>query len=259
VFLAVALVYLLGLMFLTTTKGCTDLVMRLIRGTSKAKPWENAYWRRVVSAYVGKDLLPTTRKLSPEEMTGTLKYILAMAQSKTDTKPLTSSLDTADHLQKLLTRMEESIDRAHKTNPEKAKEVLDPLSGEIAQARQSVGKLREEVTDAQAIVGGLATEVEWMSLCTALEFIPRNVENPYTSFLYLMEAMQSAGIAGICVILLYPQIRTLAGVAFGAVLILISTYSLWLTFQLNGMVWAMSSVQIAAMLAELRKTPAENT
>lgn len=256
-FLAVALTYVLGLTFVTATKGCTDVVMGLIRRPSKAIPWQNTYWRRVASAYVGKDLLPTSPQLSPQEMTAALEYMVTMARGEADLKPLTSSLDAADRLQKQVSKLDESIDRARKVNPEKAKEVVDPLAGQVEQARQAVGKIKEVVADAQVKVGGLVAGVEWRSLHHALEFIPSDIDNPYASFVLLMEAMQSAGMGGIWVILRYPQLRTFTGATFAAVLILFTTYVLWLAFKMNGSLRDMNSSQIAAMLAELRKTPAE--
>jgi len=260
-FLAVALTYVLGLAFLTATKLCTDVVMGIIRRPSKALPWENTYWRRAAIAYVGKDLLPASLHLSTQEMTAALEYIVAMArnENEVDLKSLTNILDETDRMQKQLSKLEESIDRARKVNPEKAKEVVDPLAGQVEQFRRAFENRKEAVADAHTKLEGLAIRTEWRSLHYALQFISCDIENPYASFVYMMEAMQSAGLAGICVVLQYSQLRTLTGVAFGAVLIIGATYGLWLAFKMNGSLRDMNSFQIAAMLAELRKTPAEKT
>jgi hypothetical protein len=260
-FLAVALTYMLGLAFLAATKLCTDLVMGTIRRPSKALPWENTYWRRVAMAYVGKDLLPTSLHLSPEEMTAALEYTVAMGrlEKELDLKSLTSNLDETDRMEKQLSQLEENIDRARKVNPEKAKEVVDPRAGQVEQFRKAFDKRKEVAADIRAKVEGHAIRGEWRSLYFALDFIPRDIENPYASFVYMLEAMQSAGLAGIWVVLRYSQLRTLTGVAFGAVLIIGATYGLWLAFKVTGTLRDMNSFQIAAMLAELRKSPSEKT
>jgi hypothetical protein len=260
-FLAVALTYLLGLAFLTATKLCTDVVMGLIRRPSKALPWENTYWRRVAMAYVGKDLLPANIHLSPEEITAALEYTVAMGRHEIelDLKSLTSTLDETDRMEKQLSPVQDDIDRARKVNPEKAKEVVDPLADQVEQFRKAFEKRKEAVADIRAKVEGLAIRGEWRSLHHALEFMPGDIENPYASFIYMMEAMQSAGLAGIWVVLRYSQLRTLTGLAFGAVLIIGATYGLWLAFKMNGSLRDMNSFQIAAMLAEIRKLPAEKT
>jgi hypothetical protein len=52
------LVYVLGIAMIAVMESLNSLVMRAIRRPAPGQPWENRYWRRTASKYVGEALSP---------------------------------------------------------------------------------------------------------------------------------------------------------------------------------------------------------
>jgi hypothetical protein len=105
----------------------------------------------------------------------------------------------------------------------------------------------------------LGTEFEWVSLHHALQFIPTTAQHPYGAFSLVMETLQAAGLSAAWLMIQYRELWNLPGLIFVTALVAVTSWALWLNFQLNRYFRNYGAFQIAAMLQEIRRHPGKKS
>jgi hypothetical protein len=252
--LAVALTYVIGLAMMTVVQSINSLLMGLLKPPSEALPWNNSYWRRVAVSYVGSNLSPATALFSTAELNRFLEYIGAMAAQHFDSVMLAKIADcrkTALILETALSTAEKSAASGAQISPE----LLDARSALTLKASATLQAIKPELDKFDTSLRDLGVESERHSLYQALEFIPSSVQKPYDTFGLLSSSLQTAGVAALCMMIQYPELRTVPGALLSIGLVISTTHALWLSFRIDRHFRDRSSSQIAAMIQKSRQRP----
>jgi len=244
---ALSLTYVLGLAVMSVVDQGTAIIIGLIQRHHFAPggaPWENSYWRRVATAYLGRNLSPATASFSLSDLDRINKYAAGVARTRT--------LEILQEFQQIDNRLQElgdKIERATQVGAEQAREALDGFRRQFTELSAKAQQSKQEIT--QNLIEQ-ATSLEWSSLYAALRRLPAPA-NPYEAVSLLMSALQGAGIAAIWLIAKYAELRSLTGVFFFGLLTVSASYARWRISELNYFYGQLSSSQIAAMIQEMRK------
>ena len=141
-----------------------------------------------------------------------------------------------------------------------AGERLEELTSVSNKASKTLQEMKLKCAESENAFLTIGVQLEWMSLCQALDFLPTNTQDPLSSFKLLMKALQCTGVVGIWLMLKYSELWSLAGMLVCVALVLSTTYAVRLAGQLRHFHGLLNSSQIAAMIQELRQRPGpENT
>lgn len=249
-FLALVLTYMLGFAFTTVTRNVNDQVLFLIWKSSKAVPWDNPYWRRVVAQYLGTDLLPLIPE-STDEVSA--EYMAAVSKMPGALNEFFKFRESTRNLDKVLTTLEQNIKNLREKNMEKAKELVDPNADTLAKAAAANREQKKALEVIEQGLGSLSVKMEWRSLHQALLSVFADTEAPFASLSSAVEGLQASGIAAIWVMLQYQQLWNWSAAIFSALVVIVATNALRLVFQFNRSLSETNSLQIASMIRELKR------
>jgi hypothetical protein len=256
---AIAITYVIGSAMITLAQAVEIIINRIIKRGKTSSPWENTYWRRVVAAYMGPDLIPGTKPFSIEDLDRIGKYFVQQRVVTSDpTKQLTSYRNRVRTLEDRLNELSFIIDAKSKSiqNPADVNEVQGQKQTILTEA---FTLLQHELKPAMDNIEGLLRENlinhEWLSLYLALQFItPQHPnKNPFTSFSVLWQALQISGVAAIWLMVQYHEFWNLGGMLVSVALVLATTYGIFKTGWWDDVYTYHTAAQLAIMIQELKQ------
>ncbi len=222
---AVALTYISGLAVLTVTQTVNSIVMRRIGHERPAEPWNNSYWRRVATTYVGSALSPMSASFSPEDLDRLVKQYAALSTAQnTPGKELTSYREKVLQLDKILSHLRDSVTKVNPVNAEQVRELLAKVQGLISEAEPALHTAKESLDAVENKLRVIGVESEWHWLYEALQFLPTTVQHPFGAFTLLMSSLQAVGLCTLWLMIQYRELWNLVGISFAIVLFLATSH-----------------------------------
>jgi hypothetical protein len=237
VIISAVLVYVAGIAMMNLTVTVSNRIYQLIKPQDKIDGSLNSYWRRLATAYVGRDLAPMG--------------VQGGAFSSDVFEPAKRLREAIETYEKALQTGSAALAKAR----EAGTKVDENLPTSIAVIDNALVNGKSALQTYDASMRKINTDREWATLYNALSRI-KSTQHPFAAYGLLSASLQTAAIGALCAMIHNGRSWGVAGTGFCIAVAVSASFAGWQIYKLNSLSKFLGTAEVADLIEKIRNQSA---